>query len=278
MKKNPLVSAVIAAHNEELHIAACIKSLLAQSYKNLEIIIVENGNSEDKTLELAEGFQKKHKNIRALSIPGSQKGPGNAWNYGIKKAKGNIIIICGADLIYGKNYVKDGIKTIISGENNAIVHKEEKCNNLNNLWARAFFKTRSSIGKNGLSKVFTIVKRSYVAKNPFNPELGYADDQTIYKKEGTQFFSADLEVYHTNPSSFRDTWNHSLWVGRSIKKPLFIILILPIFPLWVVYKSLNQIFKEDFYPLFFIFLPFYYSVRYAAYFFEAIKKLTSYFL
>lgn len=270
--KEPLVSAVIAAHNEELHLATCINSLLNQSYKKIEILVVENGNSKDKTLKIAKEYEKKYKNVKAYSIPGKQKGPGNAWNYGVKKSKGEIIIICGADLIYGKDYITTSTNILISRGYNGLVHKEEKCNNLHNLWARAFFKTRVSTDKDNLSKVFTIVKKNYVLNNPFDSELGYADDQTIYRKKGTTFPVADLEIYHTNPASFKDTWEHSLWVGKSLQKPYLILFILPIFPLWAIYKSIKHL-SIDFFLPFILFLPLYYTIRYFAYFKESFKKI-----
>lgn len=272
MGNKKLISAVIAAHNEELHLATCIKSLLNQSYKNIEIFVVENGDSNDKTLEIAKSFEKKYKNVHALTIPGKQKGPGNAWNYGIKKAKSDLIMICGADLIYGKDHVKKGIKYLLESKSPGIVHSSEKCHNISNLWARAFFKTRSSVDETGLAKVFTFVKKDYVKKRPFNSNLGYADDQTIFRTEGTKFPGYNLEVSQDNPASFKDTWDHSLWVGRSMSHPARIIAVLPVFPFYALYKTLNHL-RTDFYAPFVLFLPVYYSIRYFAYFTECFKKL-----
>ncbi len=271
--KNLLVSSVIAAYNEELHLAECIEYLLKQSYSNAEIIIVENGESKDKTYQIAKSYEKKFPGkVRAFSLPGKQKGPGNAWNFGAKKAKGEIIHIVGADLRYGKNYIKEGIKPIIRGNSVGLVHKEEKCNNVHNLWARAFFYRRNSEHKPGLSRVFSLIKKDYLIKRPFNSALGYADDQTIYMTEKTEFPTYNLEVYHTNPASFADTWGHSRWVGRSINNPLKTILLIPLFPFYALYKTYNHM-KEDFYIPFIFFLPIYYSIRYWAYATEAFRKL-----
>lgn len=262
MKKNPLVSALIAAHNEEAHIANCINSLLNQTYKKIEIIAVENGDSKDRTFEITKEFAEKHKNVKAFSIPGKQKGPGNAWNFAMKKSKGQIIMICGADLIYGKDYVQEGIRSIVSGENIAINHIRELCNNPENLWARAFFKERSF--KTKLCEVFTLIKADYLKKRPFKSEFGYGDDKTIFYTEGTRFPTQELEVYHTNPDNIKDTWEHSLWVAKTMKHKYLIILLLPVFPIYALYKSLQHL-KKDFYLPFLYFLPFYYSVRYFAY-------------
>ncbi len=272
LNSNPKVSAVIAAYNEEIHLPACIESLLKQSYKKIEIIVVENGESKDKTFQIAKEYEKKYpKKIFALSISGKQKGPGNAWNFGIRKAKGEIILIVGADLRYGKEYIRKGIKPIINGDTVAIMHTEEKCDNAKNLWARAFFYKRSSILKPGLSRIFSLIRKDYIRKHPFNPEEGYGDDQTIYLQQGAEFPVFNLEVYHTNPATFADTWSHSLWVGRSIKNSWLIILILPIFPFYSLYKTIKHL-RIDPYSPFIFFLPFYYSIRYFAYLLEAFKS------
>ncbi len=272
IKELPNVSAIIAAYNEENHLANCIESLLNQTYKNIEVIIVENGNSSDKTFKIAKDYEKKYKNVRAFSIPGKQKGPGNAWNYGVIKSKGEIIMICGADLEYGKNYIRKGIKPILSGESVGIVHNLESCKNIQNLWARAFFKNRSSLYNNRFSRVFSLIRKDYLIKRPFNSKRGYADDQTIFIEEGAEFLGIDLEVSHTNPDSLSDTWSHSRWVGRSINDTYTILLILPFFPIYAIYKSIIHL-KKDFYLPFIFFLPIYYSIKYFAYFIESIKKV-----
>lgn len=271
--KSPLVTAIIAAYNEEIHLADCVKSLINQNYKKLDIIIVENGESKDNTLKIAENFEKLYPDkVKAYSLKGKQKGPGPAWNYGVSKSKGNIVMICGADLRYGKDYVSKGIVPIINGESVGVVHKEELCDNASNLWARAFFFKRNSEHKPGLSRVFSLIEKSYVKSRPFNSALGYADDQTIYITEKTEFLTLNLNVTHTNPASFRDTWDHSRWVGRSIHKPIKILLISPVFPIYSLYKTYAHL-KQDFYLPFLFFLPIYYSVRYFAYFTEAIKEI-----
>ncbi len=271
--KTPWVTAIIAAHNEELHLADCIESLLNQNYKKLEIFIVENGDSKDKTLHIAQTYQKKYPSrVKAFTIKGKQKGPGSAWNYGVTQANGEIVMICGADLRYGKEYISKGIGPIVTGKSVGIIHLEERCNNTLNLWARAFFYKRSSAYRNNTSRVFSLIERSYVKARPFNSALGYSDDQTIYLSEGTEFQCIDLEVYHTNPASFKDTWDHSLWVGQSIHKPWQLITIIPGFPIYAFYKTITHL-KIDFYAPFIFFLPYYYSVRYWAYTIEAFKEI-----
>lgn len=62
----PLVGIVTPAYNEEEHLAECLESVLAQTYRHWECTIVNNC-STDKTLAIAEGFAAKDSRFRVLS-------------------------------------------------------------------------------------------------------------------------------------------------------------------------------------------------------------------
>ena len=82
MKK---VSIIIRTKNEERWIGACLKAVLSQSYKNFEVILVDN-KSTDRTVEKARPF-----NVKILSI--DEFRPGKAINFGIRNSDGEIIVI-----------------------------------------------------------------------------------------------------------------------------------------------------------------------------------------
>ena len=58
MKDLPLVSVIVTTKNEEKNIANCLKSIKNQTYKNIEIIVVDN-NSDDRTKEIAGKYTDK---------------------------------------------------------------------------------------------------------------------------------------------------------------------------------------------------------------------------
>jgi cellulose synthase/poly-beta-1,6-N-acetylglucosamine synthase-like glycosyltransferase len=96
----PFVSVIVAARDEEQNIAACLNSILAQSYDSgLFEVIVVNDHSTDKTEEICRQFEQRHRNLRHINAAESTslRGKTNALDQGIGQARGEIIIITDAD-------------------------------------------------------------------------------------------------------------------------------------------------------------------------------------
>lgn len=92
---NPLVSIITVVYNGEAFIEQTIKSVLTQTYTNIEYIIVD-GNSTDGTLEIIKKYQSKI----AKLISEKDSGIYNAMNKGLSIATGEIIAILNADDYY----------------------------------------------------------------------------------------------------------------------------------------------------------------------------------
>lgn len=90
----PLVSVVMPAWNAEATIAKALQSVAAQTYRNLEVIIVDDG-STDATLALVTEFSAVDPRVRLVSR--SNGGPGAARNTGIGEARGEWIALIDAD-------------------------------------------------------------------------------------------------------------------------------------------------------------------------------------
>jgi glycosyltransferase involved in cell wall biosynthesis len=101
------VSVIIAAYNEEKNIEKCINSILQQDYKNIEIIVVNDG-STDGTAELLTKYNN-YTNVHVTNINNS--GVSNARNIGIKMATGKWIVFADADDYYYNESVSNLMNT-----------------------------------------------------------------------------------------------------------------------------------------------------------------------
>lgn len=88
------VSVIIPVYNTEKYLAACVNSVLQQTYVSLEIILVDDG-STDSSASICDNYAKNHNNIKAIHIPNS--GPATAKNEGLKYAQGNYIALTDSD-------------------------------------------------------------------------------------------------------------------------------------------------------------------------------------
>ncbi len=107
--KKPLVSILIASYNKEKYVKRCIKSCLNQTYKNIEIIFVDD-SSRDNSYKFASEFKKiktykkKRKKFNSKFNTFYQI---DNFIYGLRKSKGKIISFLDVDDFYKNNKIKN---------------------------------------------------------------------------------------------------------------------------------------------------------------------------
>lgn len=106
--KNQTVSVIIPAYNEELKIADCLKSIADQSYKRLEVVLIDDF-STDKTAQAAEEIAKKNKLDLTVIRNNTHKERGISRNLGAKIAHGEYILFIDADMQLGRDVIRECI-------------------------------------------------------------------------------------------------------------------------------------------------------------------------
>jgi len=103
MKIKPLVSVIVTTRNEAKVIKRLIKSVSVQSYKNIEVILVDNF-STDNTVKIA----------KDLKVKCYQAGPERSAqrNFGAKKAWGEYLLFLDADMELSKDVIKDCVSKL----------------------------------------------------------------------------------------------------------------------------------------------------------------------
>lgn len=204
-------SIIIAAYNEKEYIGRLLDSLLIQTYKDFEVILADDG-STDNTRDIAEKYSKKL-NLKVLKQ--NHKGPGAARNLGAKKAKGEFLVILDADMVCDKNTLRDLILPLKAHKDwPGTVHNIELSANPENIWSRCAGRVRKdNKGKEELA-FRAIRKQLFLKSGGYDSSKGYMDDFTIAPKIGNaQVVSAVL--YHNNPESLREIYKHEKWIGNS---------------------------------------------------------------
>lgn len=131
--ENPLVSVIIPIYKVEKYIDKCVKSVLAQTYQNLEVILVDDGSS-DGCPRLCDEYKSIDHRVKVIHKPNG--GLSDARNIGIKNSTGEYFLFVDGDDWIADNLVEIAIQTmqeysvdIVSFsaniiENNVIVRQE----------------------------------------------------------------------------------------------------------------------------------------------------------
>jgi teichuronic acid biosynthesis glycosyltransferase TuaG len=96
MQNSPMVSIIIPNYNTELYLGETIDSVIAQSYTNWELLIIDD-HSTDKSLEIINGYVNSNDKIKLLMTPENSGGPATPRNIGIDNAKGEYIAFLDSD-------------------------------------------------------------------------------------------------------------------------------------------------------------------------------------
>lgn len=105
--KSPLVSAVILSWNGGNHLESCVEHVLAQTYHNLELIIVDNG-STDGSLERVQPLLGGARIVRNTTNLGYARG----MNQGIELAQGEFVLLLNQDAFIAPDFIEWGVEAL----------------------------------------------------------------------------------------------------------------------------------------------------------------------
>lgn len=105
---NTLISVIVPIYNVQQYLPECIDSILAQTYKNLEIILVDDG-SPDSCPQICDDYAKRDDRIKVIHKPNG--GLSDARNHGIRSATGEYLLFIDSDDFYDD---RDGIWQLVN--------------------------------------------------------------------------------------------------------------------------------------------------------------------
>jgi glycosyltransferase involved in cell wall biosynthesis len=201
---------IIPVFNSDTTVEACVVSVLHQTYRPLEVIIVDDG-STDRTPQVLTAFGD-----RIGVIHQSHAGAGVARNTGATRARGEILAFVDADMVLTEDYILKITEPIIKRETVGTDHGIETVGNPDNIWAYCWGRKRVPEGRANSTVFRAITKAAFEQAGGFDPAFGYYDDQTLSLRLGAKATVVrDARCLHYNPSSLRSSFRKSIWIGKS---------------------------------------------------------------
>jgi len=112
LEENPEVSIVIPMYNAAKWVGQTLDSLVKQSFKNFEILVVDDGSTDDSKKVVDQfSFDRRLKYFYK-----ENGGTGSALNHGHERARGRYVTWCASDNIYYKNFVETLYLALKEGE------------------------------------------------------------------------------------------------------------------------------------------------------------------
>ena len=233
-----IVSIIIPIYNAEKYLNNCINSVINQTYKQIEVLLINDG-STDSTIDILNEYQKKDKRVKVITQKNS--GVSVARNNGIKHATGKYIMFIDSDDWIENTFVEqmvnkikkenvDVVRCSYYNEYNNYTEKE----NMYDLSNKRVSKEKiynSSIqshflyNKKGLNNyIMLLIIKANVIKNKieFDKELYMMEDLYFYQQllsSVNSIYFFDKALYHynkTNISATRDV--------KRVEKNIFGIL------------------------------------------------------
>ncbi len=106
----PTVSVIVPLHNARKYIKDCLNSIVGQSYEALEIIIIDDGSTDD-SVDICNEFKIKDSRISLLSQ--ANQGPGSARNTGLAKAHGPYVFFVDSDDYIRKDTIQIAVDSLL---------------------------------------------------------------------------------------------------------------------------------------------------------------------
>ena len=114
-KENPLVSIIIPMFNAQEWIVGLLQSILNQTYKNIEVILINDG-STDESLTLVNKFSKDFREIRLKVVNQANTGVSEARNEGVRNSIGELLAFVDSDDIWIREKIERQVRAMIKSD------------------------------------------------------------------------------------------------------------------------------------------------------------------
>ncbi len=212
------VSVIMAARDEELTIARSIESLVNQTYRNLEIIVVNDGSS-DGTYDIAKEYSLKYDNVVLKNIKHLDKGCVRPRYIGIESTDGEIIFVVDADAIYAKDYVEKCVACFEDKGVGGVIGKlrvwdpKTFISKYRDVHYRLRFDDVKTIEKEiseGRQAAWLFRREDYVRLGKYDQSLAYGEDRDFARK----LLDSGMDIVYEPKAFWYHRWKE--YVGETV--------------------------------------------------------------
>lgn len=212
---NDLISIIIPVYNVKNYLKRCIESLCKQTYKNIEIILIDDGSSDGSEI-ICDDYAKKDNRIKVVHI--NNLGVSKARNIGLDTAKGNYITFVDADDYVSELYIEKMYELCTSNDSDiAIIGTMELDEETNKNYESGYSLETNLNGTDALAEMFNekyyfgcvwakIYRSRLWNNNYFNEKTSIGEDlEVLYNI----FLESDKVSINTNERLYYYTKNRN---------------------------------------------------------------------
>jgi len=204
----PKISVIIPCYNHGKFIQEAIDSVKEQSFKDWEIIVINNCSDDPYTLKIFKLLEEQK--IKVLHS--EKRGPSAARNMGIKNSSGDYILPLDADDKIGPEYLELGSKFLDSNPETGIVYcKANFFDHKSGEWDLGLFDIKTMLQNNQIFSCALYRKCDWEKVGGYNESMPYKEDydfwlsilelgRTVYRIDKTLFFYRKHKVKHNSLS------------------------------------------------------------------------------
>lgn len=234
-----LVSVIIPVYNRMDYLGECLDSVLAQTYENLEIILIDDG-STDGSVELCKQYAEK--DSRIVVIAANHGGVSKARNLGLDAAKGEFVLFVDSDDVIHPNLTEVLLRSLtesdaaMAGTRNLPINLEnwhkipqliQQSNDSETVYKpneelmHDFFYGLSPFGVMG----GIMIRKEHIGDTRFNPELFIGEDYwfiylNLIKNSAAVFLKQRWYYYRCHPNNSGDITTYPAFWSRFYRRKL----------------------------------------------------------
>lgn len=211
--KKDIVSVIIPVYNEEQTIQQCLDSLADQSYKDIEVIVVDDFSSDKTSVVVRQWAKKSSLKLKVILNKGHRE-RGVTRNLGAKLSKGSYLLFIDSDMQISKRAISDCIKLIKSKpEFRAVIIPEESFGV--GFWAKCkSLEKRCYIGDDRMEAARFFETKAFWHAGGWDNKMISGEDWDLTHRVRSFF-----QVGRINSLIFHNEYNLSLW--KAIKKKYY---------------------------------------------------------